>query len=522
VLLIVVGLLAAASSASADRIYFGSNTTISYADLDGSGGGDLSTGAATVAEARGIAIDPAAGRIYWANIEPGNTTISYANLDGSGGGDLATTGAPLNTPTGVALDLAAGRIYWANNQGPASERIAYARLDGTGGGTLSTTGATAVNPSGVAIDPAARRIYWINLSGPVSYANLDGSGGGDISTSGASTAGRNLGGIAIDRSTRRAFWTAMPINPSFDPQVSFAALDGSGGGDLATTGATFAYPEGVAVDAAANRVYWTNTAAFGGSGSIAYAKLDGSGGGGSVSLAGATTSPGIAYPALLKAPLGTGAPKLTAQIALRPRFLTCDEGTWAGDMPEAQLYRAPHSFSYRWTKNGQPIPGATRSNIGVEGTGGGDYACQVTATNAGGSTTQTSRFQFVCCPPSPLATAARVALVKRGRALLKLTCPAGTEPCAGRIHLESLRPPRRGHASAKKGPKIPGLPVIYGEASISIPAGETRIAGMRLSRFAKSRLARSRRHRLKARLDGRAVEPRTVLLKLAKKKRKRR
>ncbi len=513
-LLIVAGMLAAAAPASADRVYFGSNSTISYANLDGSGGGDLDAGAATLTGARGIAIDPAAGRIYWANGDGGPATISYAALDGSGGGDLPISGASVNVPTGVAVDPGAGRVYWANNQGPAAQAIAFANLDGSGGGYLNTTGATVTNPEGVAVDPAAGKIYWANESASISYARLDGSGGGDIDTSGASTAGRYLAGVAINPSNRRIFWASSPVNPSFEPQISYAEVEGSGGGDLPTGSATLDYPAGVAIDPARGLVYWANTGAFIGSGSISYAPVDGIGAG-NLNLAGATTTPGIAYPALLKAPLGTGAPKLTAQIGLRPRFLTCDEGTWAADMPQAQLYRAPQHFSYQWLKDGQPIRGGTRSDIGVEGTGGGDYACQVTATNAGGSTTQTSRNQFVCCPPTPQAKAARVALVKRGKALLKLTCPAGTEPCAGRIRLNTVRPPR-------KGTKVASLSAIYGERSISIPPGRTQIVKVRLSRGAKARLRSSRRHRLSATLDGSAVERRTVRLELAPKRERRR
>ena len=45
----------------------------------------------------GAALDPAAGRIYWANYA-GNR-ISFARLDGSVGGDLATGGATLSAPT---------------------------------------------------------------------------------------------------------------------------------------------------------------------------------------------------------------------------------------------------------------------------------------------------------------------------------------------------------------------------------------------------------------------------------------
>ena len=54
----------------------------------------------------------AADRVFWAN--GGNDTISFTNLDGTGGGgQLSTTGATLNNPLGVAIDPAAGRIYWA-------------------------------------------------------------------------------------------------------------------------------------------------------------------------------------------------------------------------------------------------------------------------------------------------------------------------------------------------------------------------------------------------------------------------
>ncbi len=510
---VLLGLLAPAAAGAADRVYFGTGSSISYANLDGSGGGDLETGAATVEGARGIAIDPAAGRIYWANGGGGKFKISWANLDGSDGGDLPISGASVNYPYGVALDLTAGRIYWVNYQGPVTDRIAYANLDGSGGGYLPTTGATVANPEAVAIDPAAGRIYWSNETGPISYAALDGSGGDDVNTSGAETGDSE--GVAIDSANQRVYWTSHKTSSPYAAVISSAGLDESGGSDLATPGATLSFPAGVAIDQTAGRIYWANTAAFLATGSISYAPLEG-GSGGNLSIAGATSF-GVNRPALLKAPVGTGAPKLTLGIATRPRFLACDQGTWATDMPEALLYRAPHSFSYQWLRDGQPIAGATRSNIGVEGTGG-DFECQVTATNAAGATTQTSRAQFVCCRPSPKARADRVALVKGGKARLKLHCPDGTEPCAGRLRLESTRRPRkRARSSAAKLPK---LPVTYGERSFSVPPGKERVVKVKLSRGAMSKLRSARRHRLNARLDGRAVESRTVLLKLAPKHRK--
>src|SRR5436190_5222269 len=98
VLLIAAGLLGLASAPAAlgvDRVCWGNgNDTISYANVNGAGGGgQLNLSGATPSGPRGVAIDTAAGRIYWAN--QGNDTISYANLDGSGGGgQLNISGAP--------------------------------------------------------------------------------------------------------------------------------------------------------------------------------------------------------------------------------------------------------------------------------------------------------------------------------------------------------------------------------------------------------------------------------------------
>src|SRR4051794_36169636 len=89
--LMAAGLLAPPASA-ADRVYWGTGVNdnqISFANLDGSGGDDLVTSGAQTGEAEGVAIDAAAGRVYWAVLN--SQSISFANLDGTGDGhDLAT------------------------------------------------------------------------------------------------------------------------------------------------------------------------------------------------------------------------------------------------------------------------------------------------------------------------------------------------------------------------------------------------------------------------------------------------
>jgi Bacterial Ig domain len=92
---------------------------------------------------------------------------------------VITAGATVKGPRGVAVDPAAGRVYWANF---SSSAISYAKLNGTGGADLSTGTATLNQPAGVALDPLSGRIYWANEFSPLSFVNLDGSAGTDLAT----------------------------------------------------------------------------------------------------------------------------------------------------------------------------------------------------------------------------------------------------------------------------------------------------------------------------------------------------
>jgi hypothetical protein len=115
-----------------------------------------------------VAIDPAAGKIYWSTFGVG--TIRVANLDGTGAPASLFTGE--STPVGVAVDSSAGKIYWANR---GSGKIRVANLTGGGLPTDLFTGESPA-PWGVAIDPAAGKIYWTNNGPGVRVGNLNGTG----------------------------------------------------------------------------------------------------------------------------------------------------------------------------------------------------------------------------------------------------------------------------------------------------------------------------------------------------------
>jgi DNA-binding beta-propeller fold protein YncE len=396
--LLVLACLASSARAS-DRVYWANDSSpnrISFANLDGSGGGNLSTAGATGGQPRGVALDVAAGRVYWTN--PVNNRISFANLDGSGGGgDLNTLGATVNRPNAAAVYPAAGRIYWANELG---DRISFANLDNSGGGDLITTGATVDVPIGPIVDPGSGRIYWGNAN-PVnvlSFANLDGSGGGNVNTAGATV--DNPHGVALDPAAGRIYWANIGLNA----RISYANLDGSGGGNLNTTGATVNVPVGVAIDPSARRIYWANHAGN----RISFANLDGSGGG-DLNTPGATLS-GSRSPVLLQTPRGAGAPAVTGGPSAGS-VLTCSQGSWAPDQLGSWLYRAPQRLSYSWTRNGANIPGADANTHTASA--GGDYRCTVTATNPAGSSTQTSPPHAVAPPAFGAKTLVRMSLAAR-------------------------------------------------------------------------------------------------------------
>jgi DNA-binding beta-propeller fold protein YncE len=471
-LLVSLALAFAPPASAGDRVYWAnrdsaSTTRISFAELDGSAGGDLSTTGATTGQPRGAALDVAAGRVYWTN--PTGDRVSFARMDGSGGGDINTSGATVNRPNVAAVYPATGKIYWANEDG---DRISFARLDGTGGGgNLTTTGATVNVPIGPAVDPGAGRIYWGNANpeNKISYAKLDGSGGANLNTTGATV--DNPHGVALDPVAARIYWASLAGN-----RISYANVDGSGGGNLNTAGAIVNNPAGVAIDPSARKIYWANYAAN----RISFANLDGSGGG-NLTTTGATLN-GSMYPALLQAPVGSGAPTVTGG-STAGSVLTCSQGSWAPDLLASNLYRVPQSFAYAWTLNGADVPGAEANTYTA--TESGDYRCRTTASNPAGSTSQTSAAHAVspvAYPRPASATPLRVPLVPEFRQCTSPDTihapPLALTACSGpSLESEQLKTSTvgRGVAYARLGviPGNPGTPAD--EADIGIAASATDV-----------------------------------------------
>jgi hypothetical protein len=286
-------------------------------------------------------------------------------------------------------------------------------------------------------------MYWTNLpsnaataaANTLSFANLDGSGGaGTIDTTGASPVNFPEG-VAIDAAHNRIYWANAGSNT-----ISAANLDGTGNGrDLNVTGATINGPLGVALDPAHNRVYWAN-GGFG-TNTISSANLDGTGSGRDLSTTGATfNSP--AFVVLLQAPVAAGAPAVTSSVALGSP-LTCSRGTWAPDLLGSHLYDTG-TLTYAWLLGSSEITGATAPTYTPAQPG--DYSCRVTSTNRAGSAAQSSQPLRVSATepqPAPVQALAPVQAQAPAPKIGALVAFPGVKQCASRRNFGiRLRVPR--------------------------------------------------------------------------------
>jgi hypothetical protein len=398
---VLLAALALAPAAHAqDRVYWtevgGGSTGLSFAALDGSGGGALVLPTPKTFAYDGLTVDTAGGRFYWSDE---NVIESFA-FDGTGQRAFESGGVDTSKSRELTIDPEGRRLVWLRETTTA--RIEVARLDGSGGGPLMVPGMTIPVTDGLVFDPPTQRVYFTGRDfpsiPPISFAAIDGSAGGTLPLE----ARDSEGSLAIDHATERVYWFSQKMLRS-------ANLDGSAPGTVPTGLATIAEPEGLAIDEATGTIYWGNRKAH----ALSFAKLDGSGGG-QLNIGGALPGNPI-QPVLLVAPRSAAAPVVSG-TASPGATLSC-AAEWAPDQPQANLFDAPASVAYRWTRDGAPIAGADGKTLTVPAAGSA-YGCTVTATNVAGSTTVASAPLAVPQSPAPrppgfgAATAVTVALAR--------------------------------------------------------------------------------------------------------------
>ncbi len=174
-------------------IYFGNrfdSGTLYRVNTDGSGLQTLFTGSGNYWD---IAVDAAAGKVYWTDVT-GNT-VSRANLDGSNRQNLFTN----SSSAGMALDLASGSLFVGRNGD-----IVRANLDGSSP-TVILPGFEAAD---IALNSSEGKLYYSTDLSNLARSNLDGS---QLQTFASGVSG--LEGIGV-----------VPIVPDDEDGVTFGTI----------------------------------------------------------------------------------------------------------------------------------------------------------------------------------------------------------------------------------------------------------------------------------------------------------
>jgi DNA-binding beta-propeller fold protein YncE len=237
----------------------------------------------------GVAVDVAAGHVYWTNMgapKVNDGSIERADLDGRNRMTIVPQGGTF-TPKQIQLEKKSGKLYWSDREGM---RVMRANLDGSNIETVADTSQGDPRPGpdasrwcvGVAIDVDGGKVYWTQ-KGP------DNAGKGRICRAGIEVpAGQTASNrtdievlydalpepidLDLDLNNRVMYWTDRG-DPPRGNTVNRAPMDSDADGRPAPEIVLTHLMEGIgiALDLKGDRMFVTD---FGGN--VLAAKLDGS------------------------------------------------------------------------------------------------------------------------------------------------------------------------------------------------------------------------------------------------------
>jgi hypothetical protein len=236
----------------------------------------------------GIAVDLAAGHIFWTGM--GNPSsddgfVRRSNLDGSNVVTLVPAGGTY-TPKQMRVDPPSGKLYWSDREGM---RIQRSNVDGSNVETLVTTGTGATDRMdqsrwcvGMALDTAGGWFYWTQKGG-------DNAGVGSIRRAHIQMP---AGQTSTNRTDIEVLFSGLPEPIDVELDLEAGTIYWADRGDDTISRAPIAIPAGataasrtdrqilvrgvreaigVAIDKRRGRLYYT-----GGNGQLGRANLDGS------------------------------------------------------------------------------------------------------------------------------------------------------------------------------------------------------------------------------------------------------
>ena len=353
-----VAVLALAAPGAQAKLYYTSflgagGTGVQRVGLDGAALQTLQVQSAGFAD--GIAVDAAAGRMYWTDTD--GSLVWSADLDGEDAQIIFDDFA--GEPLGIALDSAQGKLYFTDREG-----VRRANLDGTEPELLNKGPARGF----LALDLAHRQMYWADWpTGTVKTAAMT----PEAAVSDVLTKQPAPFGVALDEAAGKLYWLQLDFSKkrTETEAIKRANLDGSEP-QLLVERPSAGFEGGLALDAAAGRIYWTEAAAH----EIDVANLDGSDARPLLST-GEDSPVGLALETADPRPANTAPPSIegAAQVGSP---LVCQPGSWTGT--------GPITLAYQWSLAGVgAIEGATSSVFVPSGDEAGQQvACNVTAADS--------------------------------------------------------------------------------------------------------------------------------------------
>lgn len=236
--------------AQAQKIYFADLNALKRVNTDGT---ELETLISSpLSNPDGVAIDAAAGKLYWAD----SSTGSIKRVDVKGAGVEAIVQTAPYSPGQIALDSVRGKLYWCDVAFINFDwygRIARANLDGT---NVEILVPSIPNPlSGIALDLKGARIYGV-INGAIARWEMNGANQESLVPSACASH------IALDAGAGLMYWAGCG-------RIGRATLNGSAVTTLVTA---LNIPHGIALDVGAGKIYWTDA----GLRKVQRANLDGS------------------------------------------------------------------------------------------------------------------------------------------------------------------------------------------------------------------------------------------------------
>ncbi len=223
--------------------------------------------AAPKSRAKSHAVRPDPGRLFFLDLGAGR--VLSANPDGSDLRTIVSEGRKL--PDGIAVDVAAGHIYWTNmgNHGVDDGSIDRADLDGGNVTNIIPAGCT-FTPKQLQLDKKNGKLYWSDREGMrVMRSNLDGSSIATLVETGRGDADRRDArnwcvGIALDIEAGKLYWTQKGNDNAGQGRIFRADMDIPTGQtsanrkDIEVLFEGLPEPIDLALDLASRMMYWTD------------------------------------------------------------------------------------------------------------------------------------------------------------------------------------------------------------------------------------------------------------------------